>query len=220
MESPWNLLKSQMARALHAAKNVNASRVSGRLEFEARLRSWRAAVERCRQLQELGRIDDITPFDAAGLLETAERLARQTDALVHHLRQRARVRPRISVIVVHRALSSAQAEAAPEPTDGGARYPTGETGNGFPSVRMTASESIIMTLLMDGLCNKEIAAHLDRSVKTIEYHVTKLLRKTATHSRLELVAKAMSKDESGCVRQSFEPHQAETCEADVKRGEE
>ena len=48
----------------------------------------------------------------------------------------------------------------------------------------------MLILLTEGLSNKEIAARLGVSPRTIEKHVEALLRKADARSRTQLVAKA------------------------------
>ena len=48
----------------------------------------------------------------------------------------------------------------------------------------------MLRLVAEGLANKEIAARLHVSPRTVEKHVESLLRKTAARSRTQLVAVA------------------------------
>ncbi len=57
-------------------------------------------------------------------------------------------------------------------------------------LRVTAREAEVLILLTEGLSNKEIAARLGVSPRTIEKHVEALLRKADARSRTQLVAKA------------------------------
>ncbi|HXK17488.1 MAG TPA: helix-turn-helix transcriptional regulator, partial [Polyangiaceae bacterium] len=58
-----------------------------------------------------------------------------------------------------------------------------------PEVELTAREQEVLGLLRDGRANKEIADTLGCSVRTVEFHVTNLLRKVGASSRLELVTR-------------------------------
>lgn len=58
-----------------------------------------------------------------------------------------------------------------------------------PEVELTAREQEVLGLLREGLANKDIADALGCSVRTVEFHVTNLLRKVGASSRLELVAR-------------------------------
>jgi DNA-binding NarL/FixJ family response regulator len=65
-------------------------------------------------------------------------------------------------------------------------------GTGNPvSVKLTAREIDVLVRLMRGAANKQIAIDMDRSVKTVEFHVSHLLQKCRASSRVELVAAAL-----------------------------
>ena len=53
---------------------------------------------------------------------------------------------------------------------------------------MTAREADVLRLIAEGLANKEIAARLYLSPRTVEKHVESLLRKTGARSRTQLLA--------------------------------
>lgn len=55
--------------------------------------------------------------------------------------------------------------------------------------RLTATQLEVLSDLATGMSNKDIAARLNRSHRTIEVHVTALLTKSATTSRSELAAR-------------------------------
>lgn len=57
--------------------------------------------------------------------------------------------------------------------------------------RLTKRESEVLALILRGQSNKEIATELRSAVKTIEGHIASLLRKSATHSRVALVASCL-----------------------------
>jgi DNA-binding NarL/FixJ family response regulator len=57
--------------------------------------------------------------------------------------------------------------------------------------RLTPREALVLEILASGVSNKDIAAQLECSVKTVEFHITGLLRKYGVSSRLELVVKAL-----------------------------
>jgi DNA-binding NarL/FixJ family response regulator len=52
---------------------------------------------------------------------------------------------------------------------------------------LTGREEPVLTMLAQGFSNKEIAARLDISLKTIEYHKTVGMRKAGIRSRIELI---------------------------------
>ena len=56
-------------------------------------------------------------------------------------------------------------------------------------MHITAREIEILGLVAGGLTNKQIAARLTLSPRTIEKHVESLLRKTGSATRTELVAR-------------------------------
>lgn len=58
--------------------------------------------------------------------------------------------------------------------------------------RMTGRERAILALLVAGRRNKEIADHLQISVKTVEFYVSQLLEKLSVRSRAEAVGKAVT----------------------------
>jgi DNA-binding CsgD family transcriptional regulator len=53
---------------------------------------------------------------------------------------------------------------------------------------ITAREADVLGLIAEGLANKQIAARLHLSVRTVEKHVESLLRRTGARSRTQLVA--------------------------------
>jgi DNA-binding CsgD family transcriptional regulator len=63
--------------------------------------------------------------------------------------------------------------------------------NALRSARMTEREAEVLGLVVGGLSNKEIAAALGVSPRTVEKHVEALLRKASARSRTQLVAVAL-----------------------------
>jgi DNA-binding CsgD family transcriptional regulator len=55
-------------------------------------------------------------------------------------------------------------------------------------VELTPREQQVLGLLGEGRANKEIAGALGCSVRTVEFHISNLLRKVGASSRLELIA--------------------------------
>ncbi len=53
--------------------------------------------------------------------------------------------------------------------------------------RLTGDERSLLDLLLEGKLNKEIAADLDISIRTVQFRVTGLLKKMGVRSRTELV---------------------------------
>ncbi len=58
-------------------------------------------------------------------------------------------------------------------------------------VDLTPREQSVLNLVAKGLMNKEIARHLDTSVRNVEKYVSRLFSKTGTNSRTELVRYAL-----------------------------
>ena len=54
---------------------------------------------------------------------------------------------------------------------------------------MTAAEDRVHALVRDGLSNREIAAQLYLSVRTVESHVAAILRKSGASSRAKLITR-------------------------------
>jgi two-component system, NarL family, response regulator NreC len=59
--------------------------------------------------------------------------------------------------------------------------------------RLSPREREILKLLADGLSVKDIATHLDLSVKTVEVHKYNLMKKIDVHDRAELIKYAIQK---------------------------
>jgi DNA-binding CsgD family transcriptional regulator/tetratricopeptide (TPR) repeat protein len=64
--------------------------------------------------------------------------------------------------------------------------------NPWSAAGITRREADVLRLVADGLTNRQIAARLKLSHRTVEKHVESLMRKTGTHSRTGLVAAATS----------------------------
>ena len=60
----------------------------------------------------------------------------------------------------------------------------------WAALAITAREADVLSLVVEGLANKEIAARLSLSPRTVEKHVEALLRKLDARSRTQLVAVA------------------------------
>lgn len=65
--------------------------------------------------------------------------------------------------------------------------------NDAPVPELTAREQEVLGLLREGRANKDIAETLGCSVRTVEFHISNLLRKVGVSSRLELVARGKNK---------------------------
>jgi len=65
-------------------------------------------------------------------------------------------------------------------------------GQAVAAVRMTQREREIISLITEGLSNKEIARRLHIATHTVKSHVHNVLEKLALHTRLEIAAYAHS----------------------------
>jgi DNA-binding NarL/FixJ family response regulator len=63
-------------------------------------------------------------------------------------------------------------------------------GNPFVAVRMTRREREVISLIAEGLSNKEIAHRLHLAIDTVKSHVHNILEKLALHTRLEIASYA------------------------------
>jgi len=72
-------------------------------------------------------------------------------------------------------------------------FKVGKVSNDTTNVYgLTSRELEILSLLANGLCNKEIANHYDLSVRTVEAHRLNIRRKTTSNTLSELVRVARS----------------------------
>jgi two-component system, NarL family, response regulator DegU len=69
-------------------------------------------------------------------------------------------------------------------------------GSLLMSVRMTVREREVMTLIAEGLSNKEIARSLSLATDTVKSHVHNILEKLALHTRLEIASFAHAEENS------------------------
>src|SRR5690348_3282126 len=67
---------------------------------------------------------------------------------------------------------------------------TRSTSAVLEAVQMTKREREIMSLIAEGLSNKEIAQRLNIATYTVKSHVHNILEKLALHSRLQIAAHA------------------------------
>jgi len=61
--------------------------------------------------------------------------------------------------------------------------------NPWPELGISAREADVLALVVEGLSNKDVAAELHLSPRTVEKHVESLLRKTGARSRTELAGR-------------------------------
>jgi DNA-binding CsgD family transcriptional regulator len=130
---------------------------------------WEGAAERWMQIG--------CPYEAALALADADEesaLRRGLDAL-----QQLQARP--AAAIVARRLREMGVRGLPR----GPRHATREHPAG-----LTARESEVLALLREGKGNAEIAQRLFVSAKTVEHHVSAILRKLGVRTRLEATAEA------------------------------
>ena len=61
---------------------------------------------------------------------------------------------------------------------------------GHPATAITPAEERVLAVLRSGASNREIAAALFLSVRTVESHISSLLAKTGCRSRTQLVLRS------------------------------
>lgn len=61
--------------------------------------------------------------------------------------------------------------------------------------RITSAERAVLQLLCEGLTNPQIAERLTLSPRTVQRHLYKIFRKVGVHSRTELVAEAVRREQ-------------------------
>lgn len=59
---------------------------------------------------------------------------------------------------------------------------------------LTPKEKQVLPLLLRGLCNKEIAAELNMTKRTVQYHCGELYRKLHAQDRVQLIAQYVNVD--------------------------
>jgi len=78
------------------------------------------------------------------------------------------------------------------PLESPAGQPVGRSRLGWPgqprppAFRLSATEATIARLVADGRANKQIAAELAVSLKTVEYHLSNMYRRLGITSRVKL----------------------------------
>jgi DNA-binding NarL/FixJ family response regulator len=89
-----------------------------------------------------------------------------------------------------RVTALARRSSAPPDASGNASWMSGAR-------TPTERQAEVMRCLAQGLANKEIATTLGCSVKNVEYHVGRILRKTNCSSRTELIARVRQRRTAG-----------------------
>jgi len=131
---------------------------------------WRAAAERWRQLG--------CPYEAALALAETE----DEEALRAALDQLQELEARPAATMVSRRLREHGVRGVPR----GPRPATRSNPAG-----MTTRELEVLALVAEGLRNSEIADRLALSERTVDHHVSAILRKLNVRSRAEATAEAL-----------------------------
>jgi DNA-binding NarL/FixJ family response regulator len=173
---PWEALASQRGRRLEIARSA---RVRGRLE-SARGNAKDAEAAFQHGLDRLGQLP--LPFERA-LLElahgqTLRRNGKRRAAAV----QLQTAADRFATLEAHPYLERCERELIAcglAPTERRAFDPT----------RLTAQELAVARLVAEGLSNRQVAAELFVSIKTVQFHLTHIYSKLGLSSRAELAAR-------------------------------
>src|SRR5262249_24324699 len=132
--------------------------------------AWQAAAARWRELD--------CPYEAAlALAESGD-----PDPMRDAVEELQRLAARPAAAIIARRLRERGVRGIPR----GSRQRTRENPAG-----LTARELAVIPLLVEGLRNSEIAARLVVSEKTVEHHVSAILRKLAVRNRGEAAAAAV-----------------------------
>jgi DNA-binding NarL/FixJ family response regulator len=71
-------------------------------------------------------------------------------------------------------------------------HSAGKNAGSLPSTRLTARQREVLQLLAEGRTTKEVAQLLDISVRTVEFHKSRLMEELGLHSRAALVKYAIA----------------------------
>jgi DNA-binding NarL/FixJ family response regulator len=75
-------------------------------------------------------------------------------------------------------------------------------GKTAPFLSLTAREDTVVSMVLSGMTNREIADRLGRREQTIKNVVTVILKKTGTRSRAHLIARAFAETRSDAQRRT------------------
>jgi DNA-binding CsgD family transcriptional regulator len=205
----WFRLDADLIEALVRLGRVDdAERHLRRLEQQAestRGRWARAAAARCRAF--LSPDDELAEaFETALGLHDADASAfeRARTELCYGERLRRAGRRRAAREQLRSALATLELIGA-EPLAERARAELRATGEhirrGEPTAveQLTPQELTIAVVVAEGLSNRDVAARLFLSPKTVEFHLTRIYRKLEIHSRSELVRRIVDLDAAGRV---------------------
>jgi two-component system, NarL family, response regulator NreC len=71
---------------------------------------------------------------------------------------------------------------------------SGQVARGVPNANLTAREADVLRLIALGYVNKEVAARLNLSIKTVEAHKSNAMNKMGMKSRVDIVRYAILQD--------------------------
>jgi two-component system, NarL family, response regulator NreC len=71
---------------------------------------------------------------------------------------------------------------------------SGQVARGVPNANLSAREADVLRLIALGYVNKEVAARLNLSIKTVEAHKSNAMNKMGMKSRVDIVRYAMLQD--------------------------
>ena len=80
--------------------------------------------------------------------------------------------------------------------------PLSRAARGTARSTLTPREDEVLRLLAQGMTQREIAAHLTISPKTVGTHIENVLRKLGVHSRAQAVARAFRADGAGVLHEA------------------
>ena len=102
-----------------------------------------------------------------------------------------------------------------QPSPSGVKHPHGAARRGSrgrrsshgdrPPSRLTAQESAVAGLVATGMSNREVATELFVSIKTIQFHLTRIYAKLGINSRCELIAQFRDQDTSNTDHERGSP---------------
>lgn len=169
------------AVAHDAADAVALATASDLLDFLGALGGWNETTTPPPALQPFAKLLEtrrglVTPVHAANTLANARRGGTTFEPFDHAMQQMSRNGDRFEL----RLMRAYGAPIAPSVERAASA-----------DFDLTARESEILTLLVEGLANKEIAQRLVLSPRTVETHVERVLGKLEVGSRSRAIAKAL-----------------------------
>ncbi|HZO89852.1 MAG TPA: response regulator transcription factor [Chthonomonadaceae bacterium] len=121
-------------------------------------------------------------------------------AYLHVQLDRAELLRALRAVAAARGGADVEGDAAPpEDSAAGCTSPgeAGPNGKSTPAAAITERERAVISLIAQGLCNKEIAHRLGISIQTVKNHVSHLLEKLALADRTQLAVYALEQGLGG-----------------------